>query len=471
LLKQKNLFKTKNYEEDNLMKRNWYWVFVMLAVLVVATPMAFAEVKGDWGKIDWQQFKGTELNILSLSMPVADVYAKLIPQFEELTGIKVHLDLMTTDDRRKKGLIDYSTHAGEYDLNAIGISEREELAQPGYLEPLQPYLDNPKLTDKEWYDFDDYYKDVIASGYDFTNKELVYLPFTAEYFLLWYRKDIFKQLDLSIPTNFVELRETAKKLDDARKAGTITEYAWTERQMPGQGEAGWSLFCTANRFAFDFMDYDKMETYVNTPKGREVLSYYTSMVMEYGPPGSGNWGWPMMAEAFKQEKVAMITGGNASYTYLEDPKESKVVGRVGYAPTPFAPGGRDPLWVWGWAINKDSKNKEAAWLFVQWATSKELMKQAAPMYGCPARASSYSDPAYVKAMPSQEFIDAQTFMLTKGINPRAKLYHAKYAEGSEVISKEMSNIIAGIKSVDQAAADAEKTLINMGYKAGESGEW
>ena len=40
-----------------------------------------------------------------------------------------------------------------------------------------------------------------------------------------------------------------------------------------------------------------------------------------------------------------------------------------------------------------------------------------------------------------------------------------------MISKEMSNIIAGNKTVEQAAADAEKELIGMGYKAGESGAW
>ena len=88
------------------MKREWYCLFLMLAVLMLVPAMVSAEVKGDWGNIDWKQFEGTELNVLSLSMPVADVYAKLIPQFEELTGIKVHLDLMTTPDRRKKMLID-----------------------------------------------------------------------------------------------------------------------------------------------------------------------------------------------------------------------------------------------------------------------------------------------------------------------------------------------------------------------------
>lgn len=455
-------------------RTKWFVTVLVLSLLIPAAvfasgkkeEQAAASVPGEWGSINWKQFAGTTLNVLNLDMPVADAYKGFIAEFEALTGMKVNVELLNENDRRKKALIDFSSHMGEYDVQSVGFANREEWAVPGYLEDLGPYLKNPKLTDAAWYDFDDYPKDVIASGYA-KSGPLVFLPYTAEYFLLWYRKDIFQKLNLSIPKDFIELRETARKLTEARKAGTISEYAWTERQLPGPGEAGWSLFCTANRFNFDFIDFDKKVSYVNTAKGREVLGYYTSMVMEYGPPGSANWGWPMMAESFKQEKVAMITGGNASYTYLEDPKESKVVGRVGYAPTPFAPGGKDPLWVWGWGINRDSKKKEAAWLFVQWATSKPLMNRMAPKYGCPARQSVYSTPDYIKAMPSQEFIDAQLTMMTEGVNPYPQLIHERYSEGADIVSKEMSNILAGIKTVEQAAADADKQLAALGYTPGE----
>jgi ABC-type glycerol-3-phosphate transport system substrate-binding protein len=161
----------------------------------------------------------------------------------------------------------------------------------------------------------------------------------------------------------------------------------------------------------------------------------------------------------------MTTAGNASYAYLEDPNESQVAGIVGYAPPPMAPGGKDPLWVWGWGMNKNSESKGASWLFIQWATSPNLMQVIAPEYGCPARQSVYSDPAYVAAMPSQEFIDSQLYMMTKGINPAPQLIHEKWGEAADIISREMSNILAGIKDVDQAAADAQAELEKLGYKA------
>ena len=230
-----------------------FWAIVVSISLLLPCFPGTARAE-DWGNIDWQQFKGTELNVLATAMPVSEVYKKRIEKFEALTGIKVNFELLNDVDRRKKQIVDFSSGMGEYDVGNIGHSNREEFAQPGYLEPLQQYLDDPKLTDKAWYNFGDYPKDVIASGY--SGDTLVFIPYTAEYFLLWYRKDIFSDLGLSAPTSFEELRATTAKLNEAREAGKIKEYAWIERQMPGASEAGWNLFCTANRFdGFDLINF------------------------------------------------------------------------------------------------------------------------------------------------------------------------------------------------------------------------
>ena len=134
---------------------------------------------------------------------------------------------------------------------------------------------------------------------------------------------------------------------------------------------------------------------------------------------------------------------------------------------PAGPGGStySGLFTWALGMSKATKNKEAAWLFIEWATSPNLMKVMAPSYGCPARQSSYSDPDYVAAMPNQGFIDAQLYMMTQGVNPKPQLIHAKWAEAADIVSREMSNVIAGIKDVDQAAADAQAELEKLGYKA------
>ncbi len=441
--------------------------FLLLLLPMVATAGGAQEsveapaVEGDWGSIDWRQFEGESISVLMTSMAVSEIYVEQLKEFETLTGIKVNYELLSDTDRKKKQVVDFNSGTGEYDVSNVGFSNKGEFVQGGYLADLSKFINDSKLTDAEWYNIDDYPADVLASGE--IDSGLVFIPYTAEYFLLWYRKDIFDKLGLSVPTNFVELRETAAKLDKARLDGKIKEYAWIERQMPGGGESGWNLFCTGYRFGVPFFDFENMISNVSTPAAKNVLDYYTSLVLDYAPPGSGNWSWPEIAQAFKTEMIAMTTGGNASYAFLEDEAESKVAGKVGYAMPPMAEGGKDPLWVWGWGMNEDSRNKGAAWLFIQWATSPTLMNKIAPQYGCPARSSVYKTADYVKAMPSAEFIDAQQKMMIMGIEPDHILVDAKYGETADIVSTEMSNIIAGIKTVDEAAADADKSLMGIGF--------
>ena len=66
------------------MKRNFvFWAVVVSITLVLSCFPGRAKAE-DWGKIDWQQFKGTKLNVLATAMPVSEVYKKRIEKFEAL---------------------------------------------------------------------------------------------------------------------------------------------------------------------------------------------------------------------------------------------------------------------------------------------------------------------------------------------------------------------------------------------------
>src|SRR5258708_10312183 len=91
---------------------------------------------------------------------------------------------------------------------------------------------------------------------------------------------------------------------------------------------------------------------------------------------------------------------------LENPKQSQVVGKVGYAPAPIAvtPNGSHWLWSWAFAIPQKAKNVEGAKKFVEWATSKDYIQLAAQDVGWASvppgtRKSTYENPEYQKAAP------------------------------------------------------------------------
>ena len=418
---------------------------------------------GEYGTIDWKQFSGETLTVLCTAMPVSEVYEDLIAEFEELTGIKVEWEMLNDTDRKNAQLVDFNAGSGKYDVSNVGISNREEFVAGGYLEALEPYLSNADLTDADWYNVGDYPDPVLAGGKSNADQTLVMIPYTAEYFLLWYREDIFDQLGLEVPKTITELETTAQAIEDARAAGDVDTYAFVERTMSGSGEGGWDMFCTANRISVDLMDFANNKALINTEGGIELMEYYTRMCMNFGPEGSENWTWTDINDAFSQGLLAMICGGNAGAPGAANPDNSQVADKVNFAAVPMNEGGKDPLWEWGWAINSDSHNKDASWLLVQWLTSPTLMKKMGPLYGCPARESIYSDADYISAMPSQEFIDAQLYMMTEGINPSPSLLDAHYAEAADIISREMNNVVAGIKDAETACADAETALVELGY--------
>ncbi len=84
------------------------------------------------------------------------------------------------------------------------------------------------------------------------------------------------------------------------------------------------------------------------------------------------------------------------------PKKSKVAGKVGYALIPAGAGGKaySGLFTWALGINKATKNKEAAWLFVEWATAQRTLLNATLGYRNynPSRASITNDPRVQEVM-------------------------------------------------------------------------
>jgi len=391
----------------------------------------------EWGNIDWRQFEGTELHGINFIMPIQEVYDNRLAEFEELTGIKVDFEYVDANSFAQKIIADFASGMGQYDVVSVGLSYREEYVAGNYLEDLNNYLNNPDLTDLEWYNLDDYPEDVLQGGISSTGV-LVDIPYTAEYYLLWYLKDVFEQLNLKVPETWDEYVETAKALDDAREAGEITAYAHWDRL--NATEAGWSMFCSASRQGINLMDFENNVALINSDKGREFMNWYTDWGINYGPPGSITWLWSELAQAFSQGQLAMTIGGNTSYYYVEDETTSEVAGNVGYAHPILKDGGKDPMWQWGWGLNSASKNKDAAWLFIQWATSPNLITKIAPEFACPARLSPYSDPVFLEAMPNQEFIDAEMWMLQNGTNSESPVFHKNFGEAQDIIARSLSEI-------------------------------
>jgi multiple sugar transport system substrate-binding protein len=148
----------------------------------------------------------------------------------------------------------------------------------------------------------------------------------------------------------------------------------------------------------DYLTPDRKSA-LNSPAWVQGVDYYTRMLRQYAPPGVVNFNWYECASAFMQEQAAMYFDGVNFATQFEDKEKSKVAGKVGYTLLPAGPGGLHTcMFTSGMSISAQSRNKEAAWFFIQWATNKQncVRELVAGVGG--GRASTWNHPD-VKAKP------------------------------------------------------------------------
>jgi sorbitol/mannitol transport system substrate-binding protein len=150
---------------------------------------------------------------------------------------------------------------------------------------------------------------------------------------------------------------------------------------------------------------------------------------------------------------------------LEDPKISKVAGKVGYV---FAPTKETDssgwLWAWAWAMPKTTKKADSAAKFMLWASSKDyenLVGQKLGWARVPAgkRESTYENPDYKKAAAA---FGATTLAAIEGAKPTDPGVQPRPTVGVQFVaipefqdlgtkvSQDISAAIAGRGSVDDA---------------------
>ena len=117
-------------------------------------------------------------------------------------------------------------------------------------------------------------------------------------------------------------------------------------------------------------------------------------LMQYMPEGIVSYDHAETVNAFAQGDVAMITEWSAFYSTLTSPETSKVTDCLAISPEPKGPAGRKPA-LGGFSLavasQADEDEQAAAWLFIQWVTSKANAMEYLERGGVPARQSVYQE--------------------------------------------------------------------------------
>jgi sorbitol/mannitol transport system substrate-binding protein len=395
---------------------------------------------------------------------------KLSSKFEQShSDITLKWVIVEENILRQRVTTDVSTGSGQFDLVFIGLYETPIFAKRGWLQPIEGLSSD--------YDVEDVFKS-LRDGLSYKGK-LFALPFYGESSFLMYRKDLFEQKGLTMPDQptFDDIAKLAAALNN-RQEGF---YGLALRGQPGWGENMAIVDTMANSFGATWFDMNWHPT-LNTPEWKTALSTYLDLVQKYGPPSVTSNGFNENLTMFAGGKAAMWVDATVAGGILENPKQSQVVGKVGYAPAPIAvtPNGSHWLWSWAFAIPEKAKNTAAAKKFVEWATSKEYIKLVAEDLGWASvppgtRKSTYENPEYQKAAPFAK-ATLKAMETADPTNPCIKKVPytgitfvgiPEFQSLGTVVGQNVSGLVAGKASLEETLNsnqnEAERTAKQGGY--------
>lgn len=354
---------------------------------------------GSAASFDWQSDAGEELNILLNQHPLADTLQAEIGKFEALTGITVNIETLAESEYMVKITTELQSGTGSYDMFMTASPMNFQYAAPGWIEDLQPWIDNPAETASDW-DFEDFYPALIsANRWDLTDfgglgeGGLWALPANEEGYALFYRKDILDAYNISVPNTHDELIAAAAQLDGITFEG---------KTINGFVSRGDKTYPTLNPFstfagAYGAKDIIDGKAAVNSPEGITAVTKWIEL-MQYAPAAASTYTWYEAMQDFIAGNSAFYIDADHMAPGFESP-DSPISGKVGYAMPPEGPNGRSSsLWVWSYGMNAASDNKSAAWKLMQWATSKETLTEAIGLGNMnPTRISVANSPEMIEA--------------------------------------------------------------------------
>lgn len=379
----------------------------------VAAPAGESQTLDAWAAQIKEEFEGTELNLAFGTHPSTEAYQAMAADFTEKTGISLKWDVLENVALKDKQLLEFTGHTGMYDVLMMDGFWISEYAPKEVVVPLDDYLLDADKT-PTWYDYEDILP-AFRNGLGMYNGVTYGIPTAGESRFLAYRTDLFEKYNQKVPETLDEMVEVSEFFN-GKEDGL---YGMAFRGQKGiMFASGWLTL--VYNFGDGFVDQTTWEARMNSEDVKESLEYYTRL-LKTCPPDVLNFTHEEATSAFVSGKTAMWYDATALVPWLEDPERSKIIGNIGYAPPPPGPAGDGGVLAgWNMSISADSENKDAAWAFIVYMTSKENSMLYVENGGVPSRTSTLMDPIFQEENPSAEAqlaaFDASQALVERGLN-------------------------------------------------------
>ena len=417
-----------------------------IALPVLAVAAVSAEVCA--ADFDWKKFQGKTVTFLANNNPVAQALLTSKDDFEKLTGMTLRVDGYQEQQMRQRLVTVMNAHSDEVDVfMTLPSREGEQFAAAGWYADLSAKAKGDVAKE---YDPAGLSQALLKAAT--INGKLTSMPMNIEGPIFYYRTDIFKKCGIEKPATIKDVEAAAEKI----KACDSSVTPFVSRGLK-----------PAIAYTFSNMLHNIGGAYIAngksalcSPKGKEALDTYSRLLRDFGPPGVVNYGFQQISALYRGGRAAMsFESSNELRTVMDGGARLKDTALI---PFPAGEAGQVPTAIgWGMAVSLHSKQPDAAWYFVQWATSPAVQKKMALQGIAPPRPSVATDPEYRKWIDEEpvrkEWQAALDVLATKGSSEVGCPIVAN-PESREFIGQAVQDLILKQKTVDQACADADKAI-------------
>jgi multiple sugar transport system substrate-binding protein len=333
------------------------------------------------------------------------------PVWEQLTGIKSNVVELSHPDQYSKPVAEHIAGSGAYDILDIEPAWTPSLADGGVIAPLDEYIS--KYMNKA--DLEDYHPLYKALP---TYKGKIWGFFDdGDMFALYYRKDILEDpklmqayqakfnKPLGVPKTWEEYSQVAQFITDQMAPNVYGAGHFRKAGSPGNQYDFLQQFRANGGVFFD----ENMKAQLASPAGMKTFANMLA-ANKASIPGNNELDAVALWAAWLQGKVAMIYSwpptGRMTAGYSQSDKainfipQSTIADKVGYAIVPSNP---EHATGYNKALSADTANPDAAYLFMQWATSPPVsLARCMLPYSLrdPYRLSHYKSPLYQALWPT-----------------------------------------------------------------------
>lgn len=445
-----------------------------VGLFAVAMPASAAE----WSyKTAAEPYKGTTIQILDEITPLQETFAKLVPEFEAETGIKVQYELLNHFEVISRGQADLLSGRGNWDAIMNHGAQLGQLIEAQTLLPFDDLLANTTLTNPDL-DLADLIEPSFSSLSKFGGKTYGFVNWIYNHVYVA-RGDLlsdpteqenFKKkygYDLAPAKTLQEMRDIAefftRKAGDTLAGETLTAdfYGIVMEGVRGGTTFNntWSNFI--QNYGGDVFDAEGGPS-LDAPETIAGIKAWADL-WKFAPPGQAEYSFIDIPTVIGNGIAAQTIAFSDFMMGVDHPGASKFAGKFVYGPVPYNKDRPDKRNAFAEPsvlnISKNSDAPEATYLFLQWMIDKNTQAKLleAGNGGIPIRNSSWDLPV-LKESPLAPLFTAMRETLDVAV-ARPKV--PNYFEIGDVLNSSFQRVGIGELSAEEGAKQAQEAVLGI----------